>query len=113
MYGQQETYDGARLQAVAPDKSWTSFFGKLLAEAYRQDVETNGVWPELEIVHRRVQSHLIPRLVGALESEGRSVKPTLIHGNLWDGNMGVDAKTGDPWMVGDAQSESSNLRSTS
>ncbi|ETS75969.1 hypothetical protein PFICI_12913 [Pestalotiopsis fici W106-1] len=94
-----QTYDGARLQAVAPTKSWTSFFGTLLAEAYRQDTETNGIWPELEIVHKRVQSHLIPRLIGALEAEGRSVKPTLIHGDLWDGNVGVQANTGDPWMI--------------
>ncbi|KAK6075019.1 hypothetical protein SCUP515_06070 [Seiridium cupressi] len=97
-----QTYDGARLQAVAPDKSWTSFFGKLVAEAYRQDAGTNGVWPELEIVHRRAQSHLIPRLIGALESGGRSVKPTLIHGDLWDGNIGVDANTGDPWIFDSA-----------
>ncbi|KAM0814800.1 putative Fructosamine kinase-domain-containing protein [Seiridium cardinale] len=97
-----QTYDGARLQAVAPDKSWTTFFGNLVAEAYRQDAETNGVWPELEIVHRRAQSHLIPRLIGALESEGRSVKPTLIHGDLWDGNIGVDANTGDPWIFDSA-----------
>lgn len=97
-----QTYDGARLQTVAPAKSWTTFFGKLLAEAYRQDTETNGVWPELETVHRRVQSHLIPRLIGALESEGRSVKPTLIHGDLWDGNVGVEANTGDPWIFDSA-----------
>ncbi|KAK6076048.1 hypothetical protein SCUP234_07548 [Seiridium cupressi] len=97
-----QTYDGARLQAVAPDKSWTSFFGKLVAEAYRQDAGTNGVWPELEIVHRRAQSHLIPRLIGALESDGRSVKPTLIHGDLWDGNISVDANIGDPWIFDSA-----------
>ncbi|KAI1879633.1 hypothetical protein JX265_002587 [Neoarthrinium moseri] len=93
-----QTYDGARLQAIAPDSSWTSFFSKLLAEAYRQDAETNGVWPELALVHSRVQSHLIPRLIGVLESEGRTVKPTLIHGDLWEGNIGVDADTGDPWI---------------
>lgn len=101
----QETYDGARFQEVGLDKSWTSFFGKLLAEAYRQDVETNGVWSGLEIVHRRAQSHLTPRLIGILESEGRTVRPTLIHGDLWDGNVGVDAKTGDPWMVSALQTE--------
>lgn len=91
-----QTFDGARLQFIAWDPSWTSFFSKLLAEAYRQDTETNGVWPELKMVFERVQSHLIPRLIGALETDGNSVKPCLIHGDLWEGNIGTDAHTGDP-----------------
>lgn len=91
-----QTFDGARLQSVSWDPSWTSFFSKLLAEAYRQDTETNGVWPELKLAFERVQSHLIPRLLGALETDGNSVKPCLIHGNLWDGNVATDANTGDP-----------------
>ncbi|KAI8628878.1 vegetative incompatibility protein 4 [Xylariaceae sp. FL1651] len=93
-----QTYDGARLQAVDWDGSWTSFFSKLLAEAYRQDADTNGIWAELDIVFRRVQSHLIPRLIGALEADGRKVTPVLIHGDLWDGNLANDSETGDPWI---------------
>ncbi|RYP51056.1 hypothetical protein DL768_003556 [Monosporascus sp. mg162] len=93
-----QTYDGARIQSVGWDDSWTSFFSKLLAEAYRQDTETNGIWPELDTTYRRVQSHLIPRLIGALEADGRKVTPRLIHGDLWDGNIGVEAGTGDPWI---------------
>ncbi|RYP92181.1 hypothetical protein DL770_001688 [Monosporascus sp. CRB-9-2] len=71
-----QTYDGARIQSVGWDDSWTSFFSKLLAEAYRQDAETNG----------------------ALEADGRKVTPMLIHGDLWDGNIGVEAGTGEPWI---------------
>jgi protein-ribulosamine 3-kinase len=93
-----QTFDGARVQAVSWDPSWTSFFSKLLAEAYRQDAGSNGIWPELETVYQKVQSHLIPRLIGALEREGRSVKPVLIHGDMWDGNIGVEKGTGDPWI---------------
>ncbi|KAH7323206.1 Fructosamine kinase-domain-containing protein [Stachybotrys elegans] len=93
-----QTYDGSRLQAIDWDKSWTSFFRKLLDKAYVQDVGTNGVWDELEAAYRRVQSHIIPRLVGALEKEGRVVEPVLIHGDMWDGNVGTEAGTGDPWI---------------
>ncbi|KAL2112893.1 hypothetical protein VUR80DRAFT_6172 [Thermomyces stellatus] len=93
-----QTYDGARTQAVDWDPSWTSFFSKLLARAYEHDIETNGVWPELDAVYRRVQTHLIPRLIGALESEGRKVEPVLIHGDMWDGNVGTEEGTGDPWI---------------
>lgn len=93
-----QTYDGARIQSIGWDEKWTSFFSKLLAEAYRQDVESNGVWPQLDQMYQRVQSRLIPRLIGALESEGRSVTPRLIHGDLWEGNIGVEDGTGDPWI---------------
>lgn len=92
-----QTFDGARTHNVNWDASWTSFFSKLLAEAYRQSCETSGVWPELDQLYQRVQSHLIPRLIGALESEGRTVKPTIIHGNMWEGNIGTDSD-GNPWI---------------
>lgn len=96
MYGYGvQTFDGARPHAIAWDPSWTSFFTKLLSEAYRQDVETNGVWPELALLFGRVQSHLIPRLIGAVEAQG-SVEPCLIHGDLWDGNVASEVETGDP-----------------
>lgn len=90
------TYDGARTQVVDWDSSWTSFFSKLLAEAYRHDTSENGCWDELDRVYQRAQTHLIPRLIGALESEGRSVKPALIHGDMWDGNVRTDLETGSP-----------------
>ena len=41
--------------------------------------KTDGPWPELETVEGRVVSHIIPRLIGALEADGRGVKPCLIH----------------------------------
>ncbi|KID73657.1 Protein-ribulosamine 3-kinase [Metarhizium brunneum] len=93
-----QTFDGMRLQSVGWDPSWTSFFSKLLAESYRQDTETNGPWPELDALYRKVQSQLIPRLVGALEADGRKVEPVLLHGDMWDGNVGTDSSTGDPWV---------------
>lgn len=93
-----QMFDGARVQAVSFNPSWTSFFSKLLAEAYRQDTETNGLWLELDLAYRKVQSDLIPRLIGVLEKDGRKVRPVLIHGDMWDGNIGTDSSTGDPWI---------------
>ena len=37
-----------------------------------------------------------PRLLRPLESEGRTLRPCLIHGSLEDGNIAVRAKTGQP-----------------
>jgi len=36
---------------------------------------------------------VIPRLLRPLETNGRTVKPCLVHGDLWYGNAGVNAGT--------------------
>ena len=38
---------------------------------------------------------MLPKLIGPLEAEGRTVKPCLLHGDLWEGNIGTDPETGD------------------
>ncbi|MCJ1477256.1 hypothetical protein MMC13_005927 [Lambiella insularis] len=92
------TYDGKLPQTTGWDSSWASFFGKLLLGILRLDVEVNGPWKELEDVAIRVVEEVIPRLLGVLESEGRSVKPCLIHGDLWEGNVGTDLETGNIYI---------------
>ena len=66
-----------------------------MVHAMAEDVKRNGSWPDLEDPGARLVSHVIPRLIGALETEGRSVKPCLIHGDLWEGNTGTLDETGD------------------
>ena len=92
------TYDGKLPQTTEWDSSWTSFFGKLLAGIARLDTSTNGPWPELEAAIARTLERVVPRLLGALESEGRTVKPCLIHGDLWEGNIGTDFESGNIYI---------------
>ncbi|MCJ1384891.1 hypothetical protein MMC17_008009 [Xylographa soralifera] len=60
--------------------------------------EINGTWKNLEQVVDRLITHVVPQVLGPLEAEGRAVKPTLIHGDLWDGNIGTDFKTGEIYV---------------
>jgi fructosamine-3-kinase len=92
------TYQGRSPQATAWESSWTTFFTKLLKFAIDLDFKTNGPWEELDILEKRVISQVIPRLIGNLERDGRSVKPCLIHGNLWEGNTGTEYETGDIYI---------------
>lgn len=46
---------------------------------------------------------VILRLLRPLETGGRSIRPTLIHGDLWHGNAETDAETGQP-IIFDAAS---------
>ena len=74
------TCNGRTPQATEWDSSWTSFSAKFVVQVMAEDFKTNGSWPELERAGARMMvSHVIPRLVGALETEGRNVKPCLIH----------------------------------
>ena len=88
------TCHGKIPQQVAWDSSWTSFYTKLLQDALQRDHETNGSSRLFEQVSSRVLDKVIPRLLGALESNGRSVKPVLIHGDLWEGNIVTQEATG-------------------
>lgn len=92
------TCQGRIPQAVAWESSWTTFFTKLLEHVINLDFETNGPWEELDRLEKRIVSHVIPRLIGNLERDGRTVRPTLIHADLWEGNTGTSYETGDIYI---------------
>jgi fructosamine-3-kinase len=92
------TCDGKMAHTVEWEESWAIFFQKLLIGVCKLDVETNGPWPELERATKQVAFHVVPRLLGALQTEGRQIKPSIIHGDLWEGNLGISMETGDILM---------------
>ena len=64
------------------ESSWTTCFTKLLRHAIELDVKANGPWKELDILGKQILEKVVPRLIGAVEKDGRSVKPCLIHGKV-------------------------------
>lgn len=73
-------------------------FRKLLSDLLSLDLNTNGPWKDFQNVYERVLTLVLPSLIGPLESDGRTVKPCLLHGDLWDGNVGTDSKTGQTYI---------------
>lgn len=55
-------------------------------------------WPEFEYLSTLVLDKCIPRLLRPLQSEGRTIKPCLVHGNIWDGNTATDIESGEPFV---------------
>lgn len=49
----------------------------------------------MERATKQVADVIIPRLLGPLQEGGRVLKPCIIHGDLWEGNMGINLETGD------------------
>ena len=89
------TVIGILERTVTWEKSWAKSFTHQLKDVIRYDRETNGIWPELEAASAQLVDVIIPRLLGVLQSEGREIKPTLIHGDLWEQNIGIDMETGE------------------
>jgi protein-ribulosamine 3-kinase len=93
------TYDGWQPQEVGQwDDSWTSCFSRLLKGLWQLDTKMNGHWVELDIAMENTLTKVIPRLIGTLERDGRSIKPCLIHGDLWESNIGTDARNGNIYI---------------
>lgn len=95
------TYSGNLPQKNDWEDSWEVFFTRNMRWALECEIAAKGHDPQFDILVPVIFGKVIPRLLRPLESEGRSVKPSLVHGDLWYANSGVDAKTNMP-LVFDA-----------
>ncbi|KAG8169541.1 hypothetical protein KVR01_000286 [Diaporthe batatas] len=89
------TVSGRMERTVAWTSSWAESFALQLKDVIKYDNDTNGPWIEYDAVCKQLIDAVIPRLLGALQSEGRNIRPALIHGDLWERNIGVDMETGN------------------
>ena len=92
------TCQGNLPQQTAWNSSWVEFYFQLVKGAMQLNRERNDPWKNLEQVVDRLITHVVPQVLGPLEAEGRVVKPALIHGDLWDGNIGTDFETGEIYV---------------
>lgn len=88
-------------QYVGWEDSWETFFAKSMRWALDLEIERKGRSEELDILSRALFDKVIPRLLRPLENEGQTVKPSLVHGDLWYANAGLDVDSGQP-LVFDA-----------
>lgn len=90
------TYGGRNPHWFPVTKSWEETFTKGLERAFEMDEIAQGPDEELSQLREGILNMVIPRLLRPLESEGRKVAATLVHGDLWDGNASIDTNTGLP-----------------
>lgn len=88
------TYTGNLPQTNEWEASWEVYFSKSMRLALELELEAKGPDPEFDALVPALFDKVIPRLLHPLESEGRSVKPSLVHGDLWYANSGIDIDTG-------------------
>ena len=79
------------------EESWTVMYSKILARAMDIDQHKSNPGPEFIAVRKLFFDKVIPRLLNPLSTGGRSIKPCLVHGDLWDENCATDMATGEPF----------------
>lgn len=76
--------------------TWEEWFTRAMKTIMEEELRVQGPHPELEEVEQKILTKVIPRLLRPMETEGRSITPSLVHADLWHGNVGVDVQTEEP-----------------
>ncbi|KAH8889032.1 hypothetical protein GQ53DRAFT_653075 [Thozetella sp. PMI_491] len=73
--------------------TWEEYFTRLLRSDIEWERGIRGPDPEFDMVAEEFFQKVIPRLLRPLETGGRSIKPSLVHGDVWYGNVQIDTAT--------------------
>lgn len=66
------------------ETSWARFFAKNRLQAILEDDRRNNCADhEMDELGKQCIEQVVPRLLGALEENGNSIKPVLVHGDLF------------------------------
>lgn len=95
------TFSGNLPQKTDWEDSWEVFFTNNFRHALDLEIKAKGYDAEFDELVPAIFNKVIPRLLRPLESDGRSVKPSLVHGDLWYANSGIDVDT-DESLIFDA-----------
>ncbi|KAJ5920758.1 hypothetical protein N7466_009084 [Penicillium verhagenii] len=80
------------------NSSWSAFWAQQMKSMFEIEEHVYGPDHELEALKLAFINKAIPRYLGPLESEGRSVEPCLIHSDLWPGNIKPRTSSGELCM---------------
>ncbi|KAL6700738.1 Fructosamine kinase domain-containing protein [Trichoderma pleuroticola] len=83
------TYNGNLPQDNTWCDSWEAFFANGLRHVLKVREDRAGHNPELDELMPPLFDKIIPRLLRPLETGGRTIRPSLVHGDLWYGNTGI------------------------
>ncbi|KAK4442046.1 Fructosamine kinase-domain-containing protein [Podospora aff. communis PSN243] len=91
--GSRKTFDGLLYHVNGWGSKWQTLFEKILFQLYHYNTLSNGTDHEFETALKETIWYVVPRLLDALEEDGRKIEPCFIHGDLWNGNLGHAIKT--------------------
>ncbi|KAK4233904.1 Fructosamine kinase-domain-containing protein [Achaetomium macrosporum] len=89
------THNGDLPQDNTWSDCWEGFFSNGLRHVLQLREERAGPNAELDAWLPALFDKIIPRLLRPMESNGRKIEPSLVHGDLWYGNSAVIKATGE------------------
>ena len=78
--------------------TWEEYYIRGLKDFMRQEEVVHGQSPELEELKGPFFEKVVPRLLRPLEWGEDKIKPCLLHGDIWYGNIAEIAGTDTPIM---------------
>ena len=76
--------------------SWEQYFTRTTRALLETEQAVRGENDTISNLSKPFFDKVVPRLLRPLETGGNFIKPCLIHGDLWHGNVAVDARTREP-----------------
>lgn len=90
------TCHGPNAQNTEWHEIWCFYFTRLLEQFFQREIACNGCDEDYENTFETLKSNVIPMILGPLQADGRFLKPSLIHGDLWEDNTGTNLITEEP-----------------
>ncbi|KAK0661188.1 Fructosamine kinase-domain-containing protein [Cercophora samala] len=75
--------------------TWEGYFTETTRVLLGMEQEAQGGDSEIMELAGRWFDRVVPRLLRPMETEGREVRPVMLHGDLWHGNVGIDRIMGE------------------
>ena len=91
----------ATLQGLVPQftewtDTWEEFFSRSFQRLVEIEEKAQGPDPEMQQLVKGIFKMVIQRLLRPLETGCRSIRPCLVHSELWDGNVATNLDTNSP-----------------
>lgn len=90
------TWHGPNPQSTSWEENWCIFFTRLMTQFFDREIAQNGPQPEYGAAYQKFAREVVSQILEPLQSNGRTLKPCLIHGDLWEENTGLNLATGSP-----------------
>lgn len=90
------TYNGDKPRDVTWCDTWEDMFSRSMRKRVEQEREAQGPSEELEQLLPALFEKVIPRLLRPLHTSENPIKPVLVHGDIWYGNLATKAENDEP-----------------
>ncbi|KAJ8122161.1 hypothetical protein ONZ43_g1576 [Nemania bipapillata] len=91
-----ETYGGRLPQFFPVTSSWEATFTSGVKGIFENEERAQGYDEDMAQLRKAIIEKVIPRLLRPLETGPNKIQPRLVHGDMWDGNCGIDINTNTP-----------------